>query len=175
MKITKVMLLMASAGMILAGCSSTPVAPPAEQPKPPEAKKQDPYNPPAAKPTAVLPAYLDPNSPIYKQRSIYFDFDKYVVKSEYNSVVELQGKYLASQPTVNVRLEGNADERGTTEYNLALSQKRAQAVFNAMKVFGASAGQMEVVGLGKEKPKATGHDEAAWAENRRVDIQYPSK
>lgn len=174
MKITKVMLAVAGAGVLLAGCSSTPVAPPA-QPQPEPAKPpvvQQPYV--APKPMAI-PEYLDPNSPISQQRSVYFDFDKYVVKDQYKGLVELQGKYLANHPSVNIKVEGNADERGTSEYNLALGQKRAEAVRAALKVFGANDNQMEAVSFGKEKPKAAGHDEAAWAENRRADIQYPSK
>jgi peptidoglycan-associated lipoprotein len=89
--------------------------------------------------------------------------------------LERQGKYLASKPNVAVRLEGHADERGGREYNLALGQKRAEAVARALKVYGVSDSQAEPVSFGSEKPRAEGHDEAAWSQNRRVDIAYPNK
>jgi peptidoglycan-associated lipoprotein len=89
--------------------------------------------------------------------------------------VERQGKYLAGQSGLAIRVEGNADERGGREYNLALGQKRAEAVVRALKVYGVTDKQAEPVSFGKEKPKAQGHDEAAWAENRRVDLVYPNK
>jgi peptidoglycan-associated lipoprotein len=76
---------------------------------------------------------------------------------------------------VSIRVEGNTDERGSSEYNLALGQKRAAAVVEALKVYGATDAQMEAVSWGREKPKAEGHDEAAWAQNRRVDLAYPAK
>jgi peptidoglycan-associated lipoprotein len=87
-------------------------------------------------------------------------------------VVEAHGKYLASALTLKVSIEGNADERGSREYNLALGQKRAQAVVQSLKLLGANDEQLEAVSYGEERPKATGHDEAAWAENRRADIRY---
>jgi peptidoglycan-associated lipoprotein len=90
-------------------------------------------------------------------------------------VVERQGKYLAANAALKVRVEGNADERGGREYNLALGQKRAEAVVRGLKAYGAKDNQAEPVSFGSEKPKAEGHDEAAWAQNRRVDVAYPSK
>lgn len=168
---------------ILAGCSSTPVSNPgtatsvvpvatraAELP----ASKTTPA-PAAMVPTKVLPPYLDPASALYSKRSIYFDYDVFSVKKDFESMLELHGKYLASNPSVSIKVEGNADERGGTEYNLALGQKRAEAVALVMKVFGVKPSQVEAVSWGKEKPKATGHDEAAWAENRRVDLVYPKQ
>ncbi|HKB54986.1 MAG TPA: peptidoglycan-associated lipoprotein Pal, partial [Ramlibacter sp.] len=117
----------------------------------------------------------DPNSPVSRQRSVYFGFDDYAIRSQDRPVIEIQGRYLASHPAVNVRVEGNTDERGSTEYNLALGQRRAQAVVNALRLMGAKDSQMEPVSWGKEKPKAQGHDEAAWSQNRRVDVVYPSR
>lgn len=113
----------------------------------------------------------DPNS-ILAKRSVYFDLDSYAVKSEYNAVVEAHGKYLASHPERKVIIQGNTDERGGSEYNLALGQKRAEAVRRAMALAGAKDSQMEAVSFGKEKPKVQGSNEAAWAENRRADIAY---
>ncbi len=113
----------------------------------------------------------DPNSPLAK-RSIYFDFDSYVVKDEFKPVIEAHGKYLASHPNRKVIIQGNTDERGGSEYTLALGQKRAEAVRKAMAQLGVSDAQMEAVSFGEEKPKATGSDDAAFAENRRADVAY---
>jgi peptidoglycan-associated lipoprotein len=165
----------------LAACSSTPpaTAPVADKPAdvvpaPAPAPVVSPA-PVAAAPATSLPAYLDPKNPISSQRSVYFDFDKYVVKSEFNGLVELQGKFLAAQPQLAVRVEGNTDERGGSEYNLALGQKRSEALVKALKVYGVKDAQTEAVSYGKERPKAAGHDESAWSQNRRADIVYPSK
>jgi peptidoglycan-associated lipoprotein len=87
-------------------------------------------------------------------------------------VVENHSGYLTKHTERKILIQGNTDERGGTEYNLALGQKRADAVRKAMGAMGVAEGQIEAVSLGKEKPKATGHDEAAWAENRRADIVY---
>lgn len=131
---------------------------------------------PAAKVTPVmLPDYLDPKSLISTDRSVFFDYDVYSIKSNYTPLVERHGKYLASHPALAIKVEGNADERGSAEYNLALGQKRAEAVLTALKIYGVKASQMEAVSWGKEKPRATGHDETAWAQNRRVDLVYPTK
>ena len=123
----------------------------------------------------VVPAHLDPNSPISKNRGVYFDFDKFQVKDEYKSVVESHGKYVGSQGTLKIKIEGNADERGGREYNLALGQKRAEAVARALKIYGVKDQQVEAVSFGSEKPVASGHDEAAWAKNRRADVSYVGK
>lgn len=113
----------------------------------------------------------DPNSPLAK-RSIYFDFDSYTVSDQYQSLLQAHAQYLKSHPERHVLLQGNTDERGTSEYNLALGQRRAEAVRRALSLMGVPDSQMEAVSLGKEKPVALGHDEASWAQNRRVDIVY---
>jgi peptidoglycan-associated lipoprotein len=113
----------------------------------------------------------DPNSPLAK-RSIYFDFDSYAVKSDYQSLLAAHADYLKSHPQRHVLIQGNTDERGTTEYNLALGQKRAEAVRRALSTLGVPDSQMEAVSLGKEKPQATGHDEDSYAQNRRADFVY---
>ncbi|MEY4419514.1 MAG: hypothetical protein RLZZ498_110 [Pseudomonadota bacterium] len=135
-----------------------------------------------AKPTSAASAvasvvadHLNPNSLISRERSVYFDFDQFSIKASETAVVERQGKYLAANAGLNIRAEGNADERGGREYNLALGQKRAEAVARALKAYGVKDGQVEPVSFGSEKPKAAGHDEAAWAQNRRVDLAYPAK
>jgi len=122
-----------------------------------------------------VPAHLDPQSALLKNRSVFFEFDDFSIKKEYVPIVENHSKYLTTNPKLTVRLEGNADERGGREYNLALGQKRAEAVARSMKLFGSKDAQIESVSFGSEKPKAIGHDEASWAQNRRVDITYQGK
>ncbi len=123
----------------------------------------------------VVPAHLDPQSTLSKNRSVFFEYDDYSVKKEYTPVVENHSRYLTTNSKLTVRVEGNADERGGREYNLALGQKRAEAVARAMKLMGAKDVQIEAVSFGSEKPKAVGRDEASWAQNRRVDITYQGK
>lgn len=113
----------------------------------------------------------DPNN-ILSKRNVYFDFDKYEVKPEYRALVEAHAQYLVSHPEASIRIEGNADDRGSREYNLALGQKRAVAVKKAVNGLGVADKQIETISYGEEKPKATGDNEAAWAENRRADIVY---
>ena len=129
----------------------------------------------AAREAAAAAAAKDPlNDPanILSKRSVYFDFDSFSIKDEFKSVVEAHGKFLAGNPERKVIIQGNTDERGGSEYNLALGQKRAEAVRRALSLAGARDSQMEAVSFGKEKPKATGSTEEAWAQNRRADIVY---
>ena len=122
--------------------------------------------------SAGLPKELtDPKSQL-SQRSIYFDLDKYEVKDEYKDLVAAHAKYLVAHRGFKVLLQGNTDERGSSEYNLSLGQKRAEAVKRSLALLGVKDDQIESVSLGKEKPKNPGHDEAAWSENRRADILY---
>lgn len=109
---------------------------------------------------------------ILAKRSVYFDYDSYVVKDEFKPVVEAHAKYLVANKGRKIIIQGNTDDRGGREYNLALGQKRAEAVRRSLSLLGVSDQQMEAVSFGKEKPKATGSDEAAWAENRRADLAY---
>ncbi len=106
------------------------------------------------------------------KRSVYFDFDSYVVKDEFKPVIEAHSQYLIKNSNRKIVIQGNTDERGGSEYNLALGQKRAEAVRRALNLLGVPDAQIEAVSFGKEKPKATGSNEAAWAENRRADIAY---
>ncbi len=115
---------------------------------------------------------LDDPKGVLAKRSVYFDYDSFIVKDEFKPVVENHGKYLSSHKDRKIIIQGNTDERGGREYNLALGQKRAEAVRKALSLLGVSDQQMEAVSFGEEKPKATGSDEAAWAENRRADLAY---
>jgi len=171
-KITQTLIF--SAACLLAACSSTGNAPtnPAPQPAP------DPLRPVAAAPSglseAELAALRDPANPLSK-RSIYFDLDSSSIKQDYRNVVETHGKFLAKKPGVKIVVRGNTDERGSREYNLALGQRRADATKQALGVYGVASDQIETVSLGSEKPAAEGHDEEAWAKNRRADIAYPGE
>ena len=119
-----------------------------------------------------LPRELtDPASKL-SQRSIYFDLDSYEVKDEYKDLVAAHAKYLTANKGFKVLVQGNTDERGSREYNLALGQKRADSVKKMLVMLGAREDQVESVSLGEEKPKNEGADEAAWAENRRGDMLY---
>lgn len=170
--------------MLLAACSSTPVAPPVvSKATPPVSTSTAPaINQSANTPVvpsvlvpAPLPPYLDPKNALYKDRSVYFDFDQSTIKPEAAPLIEAHGKFLSTHPEVSIKIQGNTDEQGGAEYNLALGQKRADAVVKALKFFGVKDAQMEAVSFGKEKPRALGNDEAAFAQNRRADLAYPDK
>jgi peptidoglycan-associated lipoprotein len=113
----------------------------------------------------------DPASPIYK-KSFYFDFDSYTVKSSDQTLINSHAQYLNSNKNQKIVIQGNTDDAGTTEYNLALGQKRSDAVRKLLSLLGVSEAQMEAVSFGKEKPKSTSPDDTGRAENRRADIIY---
>ena len=113
----------------------------------------------------------DPNSPLSK-RSVYFDFDSYAVKEDYNPLIDAHPRYLQGERNGRMTIQGNTDERGSREYNIALGQRRADAVKKMMLLLGATESQIETVSFGKEKPRNPGHDEGAWTENRRDDFVY---
>ncbi|HEX7643994.1 MAG TPA: peptidoglycan-associated lipoprotein Pal [Burkholderiaceae bacterium] len=161
--------LAVSAALMFAGCSSTKLdEKPKIEDKPMQTETPKTSDTRAVTPitTTELPAPTDAN------RSVYFDFDSYVVKDEFAPVIQANSKYLASKKDRKATIQGNTDERGTAEYNLALGQKRAEAVRKSLAAMGVADSQMEAVSFGKEKPKAQGHDEAAWSQNRRADIVY---
>lgn len=115
---------------------------------------------------------LDNPQGILAKRSVYFDFDSYTVGAEYRAVIEAHAKYLVSNPSRKIMIQGNTDERGGREYNLALGQKRAEAVRKQMSILGVSDQQIEAVSYGEEKPKAAGGSEEAYSQNRRADLVY---
>jgi peptidoglycan-associated lipoprotein len=145
-----------------------PVPAPAPQATPAPASQ------PAPAPVAAAPA--KPAAPAKatapSSRSIYFDYDEYVIKPEFKTVLEAHAKYLRENPSVQGRIEGNADERGSREYNVALGQRRAEAVVRSLNLLGVPANRLEAVSWGEEKPRASGHDEASWWQNRRGDFVY---
>ncbi len=174
MKMTQYALsLLAVAAM--AGCASkvdldkpapvvdrAPVAVAPDAPKP---------APPAVSPVVTVDLGAQYTAAVSDKRVVYFDFDSYVVKSDYQGLIDAHAKRMNNDKKVALRLEGNTDERGGREYNLALGQKRSEAVVKALEVSGVGAGQLEPVSFGKERPAAEGHDEAAWAKNRRVELK----
>jgi peptidoglycan-associated lipoprotein len=131
------------------------------EPTPPQTN----YAPPPAPAAPPVEAKAD-----LSQHSIYFDFDKSLIKPEGQPVIASWAGYLTSHPTERVRIEGNCDERGTREYNIGLGERRANAVATALESKGVAASQLEVISYGKERPVATGHDEASWSQNRRADL-----
>jgi peptidoglycan-associated lipoprotein len=163
---------------LLAACSSTPTQTAAPSPAPAPASTSTAAAPaPAPTPAAVaapqaMAAHLDPSNPIYRERSVYFDFDDSTIRGDYSALIERHGRYLGDNAALKVKVEGHTDERGSSEYNLALGQRRAEAVKKALQIAGAKDAQIEAISFGKEKPKAAGHDEASWAQNRRADIVY---
>jgi peptidoglycan-associated lipoprotein len=114
----------------------------------------------------------DPSSPLSK-RVIYFQYDSSEVLPEYVGVINAHANFLASNPGKTVTLEGHADERGSSEYNIALGEQRAKSVGKMLKLQGVTDTQLQVVSFGEEKPAVSGHDESAYQQNRRVELAYP--
>jgi peptidoglycan-associated lipoprotein len=110
-----------------------------------------------------------------RQRVVYFDLDQTVIKPEFQAQIACHAAYLRQFPEARVRLEGNADERGSREYNLGLGERRGNAVQSALSAAGASSSQLNVVSYGEERPVCHQHDESCWSKNRRVEIIYTAK
>lgn len=180
----KRLILAFAATAILAACSSTPTKEQdgaavedrngaAAQQKPPSQASSGPTTAPLQSKGVSGNPLKDPSN-ILSKRSVYFELDSNVVKDEFKPLVSAHARYLQQNRGQKVTVQGNADERGSREYNLALGQRRADAVKQAMQLLGAQSEQIETVSFGEEKPRATGHDEKSWAENRRADIVYPN-
>ena len=169
----------------LVGCSSSPTTAPVED----KSATTDPAATAAAGGTTTRPApggvvtgsstgattgsamLRDPNN-ILSKREVLFEFDSFVVADKYKPMVEAHARYLSGNRAAKVTVQGHGDERGAREYNIALGQRRADAVKRMMTLLGVQEIQIETVSFGEEKPRNLGHDETAWAENRRVDIVY---
>jgi len=165
---------------LLAACASQkPKETAVEEAKPapvaetPRAVETAPAAAPAPAPAPMVAAdpLNDPNS-ILAKRSTYYPFDVYVVQDDDKPIVQAHARYLSEHANRNVRLEGNCDERGSTEYNLGLGQRRADGVKKMLQVGGAKDNQIETVSYGEEKPRLTCHEEKCWKENRRTDLNY---
>ena len=172
---------------LLAGCSSNPVpeqsaatveertpgaATSAKPPAPPPPASSSATTTPVPPPQVIGANPLKDPANILSKRSIYYDLDSDAVKEEFRPLVQAHAKYLVDNRNARMLIQGNCDERGSREYNLALGQKRADAAKKALLLLGAKDAQIEAVSLGEEKPKALGKDEAASAENRRDDMLY---
>jgi len=157
---------------LLAACASDK---PAEVASAPAAQTEAAPAPVAEAPKEVAPVAVDalddPNN-ILSKRSAFFDFDKSLIKAADKPMVQAHGQYLAAHADRKVVVEGNADERGSSEYNLALGHRRANSVKKMLGVSGAKAKQISTVSFGEEKPRCTDHNEACWSQNRRADIVY---
>jgi len=126
----------------------------------------------ATKPGGSPFAALKDPSNILSKRTVYFDFDKFDVKPEYRPLVEAHAKFLRENPTAKMLIQGNADERGSREYNVGLGQRRSDAVKRMMTLLGVRENQVESVSLGEEKPACSEHNEDCWAKNRRDEMLY---
>lgn len=163
--------LIVSSAVLLAACSSTKLDDKANAPVQTGASNGADTRTVGTVNAGSVDPLNDPQGVLAK-RSVYFDYDSYTVKPEYRTVIENHAKYLVAHKDRKVIIQGNTDDRGGAEYNLALGQKRAEAVRKALVLLGVSDAQVEAVSFGKEKPKALGQDEASYAENRRADIAY---
>jgi peptidoglycan-associated lipoprotein len=178
-------LVSAALAILLAACGSTDVK---EEGAPVESRKPDTTAPPVTQapkpkgpttgsiktePVAANPL-KDPSN-ILSKRTIYFDYDSSVVKEEYKPLVTAHARFLTDNRGRRAVIQGNTDERGSREYNLALGQRRADSVKKMMMLLGASDQQIETVSFGEEKPVEMGSNEAAWAKNRRADIVYDNE
>jgi peptidoglycan-associated lipoprotein len=159
--------------LALAGCSSVPL-----DNVPVENKGATPNvtdtQPPATRvePVTTGSDTMQNQGPQNVARLIYFDFDSYVIKPEYQAIVDGHARFLKANPARHIFIEGHTDERGGREYNLALGQRRSEAVRNALRLLGVQDNQVEAVSFGKEKPASPGNGEDAWAKNRRAEIVY---
>jgi peptidoglycan-associated lipoprotein len=154
---------------LLYGCASQPVEPevaPAPVPAPAS-------SPVTARPAPALLAdpLKDPGN-VLSKRSVFYDYDRSDIKDEYRPILQAHGKYLAEHRGTKMLVQGNCDERGSREYNIALGQRRAEGVKRMLMLMGATESQVEAVSLGEEKPRCADHNEGCWSQNRRGDMRY---
>ena len=176
----RIAVLALALGALLAACSGGPVN--EQSPAGVEDRTATPIQKPGAS-TGAIPKVdvtgqaisgADPavKRGVLAQRSIYYDLDQYDIKDEYKPLVEAHARYLRDNPGRKMLIQGNTDERGAREYNIALGQRRSDGVKRMLQLLGAREDQVESVSLGEEKPKSEGHDEQAWSQNRRSDILH---
>jgi peptidoglycan-associated lipoprotein len=174
-----IFLVMVAAAVMIAGCKSKPVQEDTAASTPVTSSTPA----PSVQTGGVATVNMDerngntagasgPGGQLAAQRIIYFDFDSSDIRNEYVDVIAAHGRYLASNATMRVRLEGHTDERGSREYNIGLGERRAQTVKRALMLQGVQDSQIATVSFGEERPAASGSDEAAWSKNRRVEIVY---
>lgn len=144
------------------------------KPTQPQEQPTQPTQTQPSQPTGYTPADLNSDACL-RQRVVYFDFDQTEIKPEFQKIMACHAKYLQDRPDARMRLEGNADERGSREYNLGLGERRAKAVESALEANGASSSQIEVISYGEERPVCRQHTDSCWAKNRRVEIVYTAE
>jgi peptidoglycan-associated lipoprotein len=163
-------LLIAMMCVAMAACSKkVKEAPPADTTPPPAQTA-----PSTTAPGAYSPSDLDTDACL-RQRVVYFDLDQDALRPEFQAAMSCHAKYLRDRPSSRITLEGNADERGSREYNLGLGERRGNAVSSALQANGGSGSQLTVVSYGEERPTCTDSNEDCWAKNRRVEIVYTAK
>ncbi len=176
MKLTRYALTLIAAAA-LAGCGSTvkldePAPVETRQPvAPPATPSQNTTAPVAESKVATVDLNAQYTEQVKDKRVVYFDYDSDMVKEEYRPLVDLHAKRLNNNKQLALLLEGHTDERGGREYNLALGQRRAEAVAKSLTLLGVAANQVEAVSFGKERPAVQGGGEEAWAKNRRVELK----
>ena len=167
----KQLVIPALLALLIAGCSSTPDADQANAPVEDGRGRVATVEAGNVNGSKLPRELTDPQS-ILSRRSVFFDYDRFDVKDEYRELVTAHARFLSNNRQFKMLIQGNTDERGSREYNLAIGQKRADAVKRMLVMLGVREDQVESVSLGEEKPRSEGHDEAAWAENRRSDMLY---
>jgi len=172
MKTRRVTLAVAVTATLLAACASEPTVDQAAPASSPQARAAESSPAPQAAPAAQQARRASMTAADLSKRSVYYDFDRYDVNDEYRKVVEAHARYLREHSGAQVAVQGNADERGSREYNLALGQRRSEGVKKMLTLLGVAERQIETTSFGEEKPRAVGHDEASWSQNRRSDIVY---
>jgi peptidoglycan-associated lipoprotein len=170
MKTLRIILTVAVLALATAACTKN-VKPTAPAPVTAAAPAPATTPPPSPQAAPQVSALDDPNSPL-AQRVVYFDFDKSDIKPEYLDTLTAHAKYLVANPSQKIRIEGYTDERGTVEYNIALGDRRAQAVRRFMLFQGVNADQITTVSYGEAHPADGGHEETSWAKNRRSVVVY---
>lgn len=173
----KLALLFVAGGILLGGCASgTTTQPPVEERGVIERPATSPSTgapvPPMQEPRGHALEGTPVDADMLAKRRVYFAFDSSQLDDENRKIVEAHARHLNENPNLRVHLEGHTDERGTREYNMALGERRAQAVERTFRVLGVSSNRVTTVSYGEEKPAMQGHDESAWSQNRRVDIVY---
>ena len=170
--------VLSAASLVLASCATEEQKPAAQAPvegkpgaQPVQTQPVKPVQTPGKPGASPFAALKDPSS-ILSKRTVYFDFDKFDVKPEYRPLVEAHAKFLRENPSAKMLIQGNADERGSREYNVGLGQRRSEAVKKMLTLLGAREEQIEAVSLGEEKPACAEHSEECWAKNRRDDMLY---
>ena len=169
MNTTRVLLVSLLSVAVLAGCSKKVKEQPATDTTPTTTPTT-----PVADDGRYGPEDLDTDACL-RQRVVYFDFDQDALKPEFQAIVACHAKYLRDRPSSRITLQGNADERGSREYNMGLGERRGNAVNSAVQAAGGSASQLEVVSYGEERPVCTESGESCWAQNRRVEIVYTAR